>query len=268
MKNERKKALILAAAAGLAALLSACYSSAGPGRDASDVSPDRPPDVVPDSPPDVVPDFTPDPIVDVVQDEILPPPDIVDIVPDFPPDVSPDLPPFEGATFVVTNTTDGFMYLSVWQYGEDPADLEYDLFLIHDSSDPRETFYLWQPWCTVDCSTVTDPTSCCMDCIPPFVNTLIRLMPGESIRVSWSGTVFSMDDEVCECGCYRHFPVPYGEYRASICGSPYYVCFSGVDCHVDENGFIQQAGLSDVVQCTNVSFPVPEASGWVIEMFF
>ena len=264
MRNTKRTVFPAASAAVLAAALSACYSSAGPGRDASDVSPDRPPDAVhdttPDTAPDTAPDLVPDPIVDVAQDETAPPPDIVDVV--------PDVPPFEGLTFVITNTADYPMYLSVWQYGEDPTDLEYDLYLDSDSLEPPGSVYIWQPWCTLDCASVPDPVNCCMDCIPPFVNTVKRLLPGESIRVRWDGTVFAMDYEVCECGCYRHFPAPYVEYTASVCGSPEYVCFTGVECYPDENGLIYGAGLSDMMACAERTFPVPEASGMEIDLIF
>jgi hypothetical protein len=107
-----------------------------------------------------------------------------------------------------------------------------------------------------------------MDCIPPFVNTVKMLLPGNSFVVRWDGTVFVMDYEVCECGCYRHFPAPYMSYDAVVCGSPDYVCFTGVECYPDENGLIYGAGLGDMMACAERTFPVPEASGMEIDLRF
>jgi hypothetical protein len=249
MARTMKKLATFALAAPLAAMLVSCYSSAGPGREDADVPPDSPPDTV----------------QDVLEDEAVPPVDVMDVTPDLP----PDLPPFTGATFVVTNATGYPLYLNVWDYGVYPSDDEYDLSLAYLPSGPSESRYLWQPWCTVDCSTVTDPMYCCMDCYPPWVDAVLMLDNGESLRIPWTdGMLYGMNYEVCDCGCYDHFHAANGPYRASICGSPRFICYTDIECNPDELGVIHNAGLGDIMTCTEISFSVPEVSGGEIVLFF
>ena len=125
---------------------------------------------------------------------------------------------------------------------------------------------MWQPWCTLDCSTVTDPMECCMDCAPVDFHAMKMLQPGESIAIHWDGTLYGDGDEVCGCGCYRRFPAPAGEYRASIFGSPDFVCRTGFECVPDENGIINGAGTSDILMYYEARFHVPEASGETITL--
>jgi hypothetical protein len=237
---------LLVCAAG--ALLGSCYASRGPQDTYTDVHHDVTGDVA-DIQPDVPPDVTPD------------------VPPDIPPDRPPDLPPFNGVTFVVENDSSMPWYVSAWGYYGGPENVQYDFTLLPSSGE--DLYEMYVPWCTVECGTFTDPDMCCMDCAPPpWIDTVRLLLPGQSFRTWWDGTLYEMSTETCPCGCYESFQAPYDLYYVEICGSPDIVCFGPGSCAPDANGFIQGAALSDTIGCVGQEFSVPGISGGVVTLRF
>jgi hypothetical protein len=116
------------------------------------------------------------------------------------------------------------------------------------------------PDCTVDCSSVSDPMLCCIDCGAPLPSVK-QLYPGESVTVSWNGYRYWMDFETCDCGCTMGSPVDAGSGNAAICAYSSYACPYGNECTVGDDGVITMAEVSGDPLCAEASFSFPQDSG-------
>ncbi|MBN1770769.1 MAG: hypothetical protein JXB32_05875 [Deltaproteobacteria bacterium] len=230
-------ALVLLAAPGAS---TACYSSFPGTGDAAveDRSGDLVPDVRPDSPPEVVPDVRPDA-----------PPAGIDLI------LRNVSDPEDGQTF----------YLMAWPWGGD--DVEYPYEVLRVTGAMAEILHLYHPWCTVDCDDVVEPMDCCIDCVPPWAESLLVLPPGRSWSHHWDGTLFRVTMEPCECGCSERFLAGPGNYVFTICAYTEMICHEG-SCVPDENGIVWNAGVTGDYVCFRQELVLPDDDGRVFYFDF
>jgi hypothetical protein len=198
-------------------------------------------------------DTTPDPQVDPLVDPL---PDPVDVPVDVP--VEPDVPPPQfSVTFVIENAaplecSSCVYYLEYMYY----LSQSYGLGITWND----ETIMWETPFCMVGCEGLTDPMWCCIDCAAPMP-AVQQIVPGQSVRMPWYGSIFTVDSEVCDCGCYWQNPAPPGRGTARVCAYPSYSCYYYDDCTINEEGIIPMAEAEGEPICAEASFSFPADDG-------
>jgi len=199
-----------------------------------------------------------DPAVDTTHDpQVDPQPDPVDVPVDTPlePDVPP--PPRYSVTFVIENASppecSSCVYYLEYMYYASPS---YGLGITWNG----ESITWETPFCVVGCEGLTDPMSCCIDCAAPMP-AVQQIVPGRSATVTWYGDIFTIDDELCDCGCTWRNPAPAGRGTVRVCAYTSYACYMGNECTIDEEGIIPMAEATGEVLCTEASFSFPADDG-------
>jgi len=142
-----------------------------------------------------------------------------------------------------------YLDFSSWNYVS-------DIYVNYNGED-----IMWnRPECSVDCSSVTEPERCCIDCGAPLP-AVKQLAPGESIKIKWDGFKYWMDYGICECGCYKMAPVSDGYGIVVARGYTSYSCYNGNGCTIGEDGIIEMAGVSGDVISASSSFSFPQDNG-------
>jgi len=225
----------IVAALSLVFLAAACYSSAhGTGDTGTDPVPDTTPDPQPDPPVDPLPD-----------------PVDVPVEPDVPP------PPQYSVTFVIENASPPECSSCVYY-------LEF-MYFLSESYGLSVTWngqgIAWEtPFCTVGCEGLTDPMWCCMDCAAPMP-AVQQIVPGQRVRATWYGSIFTIDSELCDCGCYWQRAAPAGSGTARVCAYPSYACYLDDECAMNEEGIIPMAEAEGEPRCAEASFSFPADDG-------
>lgn len=162
-------------------------------------------------------------------------------------------------TFIVRNSTSEKVYLNGWTLLTGLVDVERTTGAAWIST------RLWPPFCTLACDGITAPEMCCIACMP--APTVKVLMPGEEQTSTWDGeNIFVIDNDYCECGCYRPADVPAMAYRAKGCVYDTMDCWGDV-CTPDESGMIFGANTTGDPSCETVTFDVPYDRGTVLIEF-
>jgi hypothetical protein len=229
----------ITATLALVFLASACYSSSH-GTEDTGIDPTT--------------DTTPDPQVDPVVDPL---PDPVDVPVDTPlePDVPP--PPQFSVTFVIENASppecSSCVYYLEYMYYFSQS---YGLGITWNGRDIQ-----WEtPFCTVGCEGLTDPMYCCIDCAAPMP-AVQQIVPGQSVSVTWYGDIFTIDSELCDCGCYWRNAAPPGRGTVRVCAYTSYSCYMGDECTVNDEGIIPMAEAAGDALCTEADFSFPADDG-------
>ena len=247
LSNALKTFFFIAAMTGMAS----CYSSVS-GED--DVAEDRAEDRTGEDGIEIPTDVTPDS-----------PTDAPDTPPDTPPDLPPDLPPFLGVDFLINHSGSdpGPIYFAVW--GWDIETMEYPFEMTEFAGGEWVSTSMYMPWCTVDCEDVEEEWECCIDCGPPWIETLQVLEVGDSVTEHWDGTTYTMNWDVCECGCHDLGRIEAGRVSVKICAYSAMICHNpDGGCVPDENGIIQGAGVDGASQCIDKEFEVTDVSGGTV----
>ena len=153
-------------------------------------------------------------------------------------------------SFILTNHTDRDMYLD-WSLGFNTV-----------ISGERTTGGAWAPFhylrpdCMIGCDDVApNSNECCILC--EAVEPRVRILrPGEDAVFVWDLTVFTVDENYCECWCYWSEEVTPMAHQVKACVYDEYECMDQT-CAADEDGIIHMAWASGDVSCAEVMFEIP-----------
>jgi hypothetical protein len=87
-----------------------------------------------------------------------------------------------------------------------------------------------------------------------------QLVPSGEVIIHWDGTVYTMDFEMCSCGCTGETEIWEGSGTAGVCGYRSYRCMEAT-CTIDGSGVIPMAEVSGDPVCVEGSFSFPADGG-------